>query len=111
MTDNPTGEIVPFPAERPEALAYIALKLEGAGGGGEQRRQALVGGGDRVGSGRLLAKNGAVQCLSQHLEHASPARASPTRRDDAGVAVGQGHAVVPAVERCGHRVQDRVGDA
>ena len=75
------------------------------------RMTQFVGGGDRVGAGSLLAKSSAVQLRSQQFEHASHARAAPTRRDDAGVAVGEHDAVVPAVERCGHRVQDRVGGA
>src|SRR6201999_292567 len=43
----------------------------------------FVGGGDGVGAGSLLAKNDAVQRLSQQLEHTLHARAAPTRPDDA----------------------------
>src|SRR4029079_15896571 len=69
-----------------------------------QRSTQFVARGDRVCAGRLFAKDSAVQRLPQQLEHPSHVRATPTRRDDAGVAVGQHYAVVPAVERCGHLV-------
>ena len=89
-------------AERPEALAYIALKLEGAGGGGgEQRRQALVGGGDLANVAAPSVKRRCGPALPRRALNRSPAQIAKSRAAIRSMDPMCRRRVAPSTAACG----------